>query len=288
MICFFLQPYMTIFVSYSQQKCFPGRKIERFSTICISKPPENGVFWIIFCLWVHCIITAALQVASKRQPERKYPSKADPILVQLQKYSEISLLTLYIFGQHTEDVSHYILPRSGSVTPLQHWQFSSPCSLGVFSGKKQILLFGNTCSHFISFSFCYILVMSSFKNCLENGNRLVIASKKTNKKQNKLRIASVKEVFPSCLLLWVFIPYPWEAVRRLPLTLHQNPRDFYGRCIWSSFGDVYDAEKKKCRRLWPCKPWPRWAAPPGHTPSSSQGLYLPKSHTHWTFIAGLL
>lgn len=159
------------------------------------------------------------------------------------------LFSCAIFGQHTEDVSHYILPHSGSVTPLQHWQFSSPCSLGVFSGKKQILLFGNTCSHFISFSFCHILVMSSFKNCLENGNRLVIASKKTNKNQNKLRIASVKEVFPSCLLLWVFIPYPWEAVRRLPLTLHQNPRDFYGRCIWSSFGDVYDAEKKEVQEI---------------------------------------
>lgn len=189
------------------------------------------------------------------------------------------LFSCAVFGQHTEDVSHYILPHSGSVTPLQHWHFSSPYSLGVFSGKKQILLFGNTCSHFISFSFCHILVMSSFKNCLENGNRLVIASKKTNKKQNKLRIASVKEVFPSCLLLWVFIPYPWEAVRRLPLTLHQNPRDFYGRCIWSIFGDVYDAEKKKCGRLWPCKPWPWRAAPPGQTPSSPQGLYLPKSHT---------
>lgn len=113
MICFFLQPYMTIFVSYSQQKCFPGRKIERFSTICISKPPENGVFWIIFCLWVHCIITAALQVASKRQPERKYPSKADPILVQPQKYSEISLLTLFmccIWSAHWRCLALYPAP----------------------------------------------------------------------------------------------------------------------------------------------------------------------------------
>lgn len=105
--------YMTIFLSYSQQKYFPGRKIKRFSTICISKPPENYVFGIIFCLWVHCIITAVLQVASKRQPERKYSSKADPILVQLQKYSEISLLTLfmgYIWSAHWRWLALYSLP----------------------------------------------------------------------------------------------------------------------------------------------------------------------------------
>lgn len=156
-ICFcfifiFLQHYMTVFVSYSLQKCFPGRKIERFSTICISKPPEY-VFWIIFCLWVHCIITAVLQVASKRQPERKYPSKADPILVQycksIQKYLSL-LFSCAIFGQHTEDDLHYILSHSDSVTPFQPWQFPSPCSLWAFSGKKQILLFRNTCFHFPS------------------------------------------------------------------------------------------------------------------------------------------
>lgn len=126
---------MTIFVSYSQQKCFPGKEIERFSTTCISKPPENDVFWIEFCLWVHCIITAVLQVASKRQPERKYPSKADPVLAQLQKYIQKYLSLLFscaIFGQHTEVDLHCALSHSDPVTPLQHWQFPSPCSLCIF------------------------------------------------------------------------------------------------------------------------------------------------------------
>lgn len=75
----------------------------------------------------------------------------------------------------------------------------------------------------------------------------MVTAKKKKKNQNKLRIASVKEVFPSCLLLWVLLPYPWKAVRRLPLTLHQNLKEFSGRYIGSIFGDVYDAEKKKCR-----------------------------------------
>lgn len=87
---------------------FLGREMEGFSTVCICKLPENAVFWIVFCYWVCYTITAGLQVASKRQPERKYSS-----IKLIQKYLERSLLSLFvccIWSAHWRGLALYSLP----------------------------------------------------------------------------------------------------------------------------------------------------------------------------------
>lgn len=264
---------MSSFVSYSQQKCFPGRKMKIFSTICISKPPENDIFWIIFCLWVHCIITAVLQVASKRQPGRKYPSKADTILVQLQKSSEISLLTLfmcYIWSAHWRWLALYCVPFRLCHTITALTVLISVFTM-VFSGQKQILLFGNTCFHFLSFSFCHMLVMSSFKNCLENGNRLVIACIKQNKTKTNSELHLWRSFFPSCLLLWVLIPYPWKAMRRLPLT-SAEPKRLQRKVYWENFWWYFWCRRQEVQELVTLQTL-AMVSSNTHLP---QGLYLPK------------
>lgn len=126
-----LQFHMPVLVSYRHCKCFLGREMDGFSTDCICKTPENIVFWII------CIFVSWTQKAAGKEIH-----KVDPILAQLQKYSERSLLSLFrccACSAHQRWLALYSLPFS--VTPLQHLQFSSSCSLWVFSGKKQILLF---------------------------------------------------------------------------------------------------------------------------------------------------
>lgn len=163
----------------------------------------------------------------------------------IQKYLSL-LFSWAIFGQHTEDDLHYILSHSDSVTPLQHWQFPSLCSPWVFSGKKQILLFGNTCFHLISFSFCHILVMSFLKNSLENGNRLVIASKKKQNRTKQAQKCICEGVFP--LLLWVVIPNPWKATRKLPLTASE-PKILQWKVSWEYFWWCLWCRKKEVQEL---------------------------------------
>lgn len=157
----------------------------------------------------------------------------------IQKYLSL-LFSCAIFGQHTEVDWHCILSHSAPVTPLQHWQFSSPCSLWVFSGEKQILLFGNTCFPFLSFSFCHISVMSSFKYCLENGNRLVIARKKKTKTNSELHLWRRFSPAAFCFGCWSHIHgRQWGDSH----CLQQNSKEFYGRYFGSIFGDVCDTEK---------------------------------------------
>lgn len=51
-------------------------------------------------------------------------------------------------------------------------------------------------------------------------------------------MASVREFFPSRLLLWVLIPNLWKAMRRIPLTSDQNLRDFCERRVENIFGSL--------------------------------------------------
>lgn len=171
---------------------------------------------------------AFLWAGHKKQPERKYIKLIQSLLSCKSIQKDLSFLfSGAVFAQHTEDDWHYILSHSLS----HHCSiYSSHLHIhcGYFLERSRFSCSENTCCHFISFSFCQMLVMRSFKSCLENGNRLVIARKKT---QAQPIIASVKEFLPSCLLLWVLIPNLWKSIRRLPLTLDQKLRDFCKRYI---------------------------------------------------------
>lgn len=198
----------------------------------------------------------------------------------IQKYLSF-LFSCAVFGQHTEDDSHYILSHSDSVTPLQHWQFSSPCSLWVFSGEKQILLFGNTCFHFISFSFCHILVMSSFKNCLENGNRLVIASKKKTKtKSKKTQNCICEGAFPQLPSALGPDFISMGGNEETPTDFASEPKRFLWRVYWEYFWWCLWCRKKEVQELVPLQTLATVSSPSWANTQLPQGLYLPKSHTH--------
>lgn len=167
---FLLQFCIPVFVSYNQWKCLLGRGMEGFSTVCICKPPENTVFWIVFCYRVHCIIKQ--KAARKEILEQSTPIQSSFTCKSVQE--DLSFLMCWVWSARWR----WLPLNSLTVQTLSHHDsiYSSHLHVhyGYFLERSRFSCSENTCCHFLSFSFCQISVASSFKSCLENGNRLVI------------------------------------------------------------------------------------------------------------------